>query len=230
MIETKRVLVRNFLSRKNSHSFALPWALLTLVICYWMSYLYWKHPIGEYLAASPQMVFTEGEYWRLFTSSLIHGDLGHFLSNSFMLALMGYFVSYHYGALMFPVLGFISGIFINLTVIWNYPDNVSLVGASGIVYWLWGFWLVLYIKIQKHISLSRRLMKVSAVGLFVLLPTEFNAQTSYFAHGAGLVYGMIFGLIYYLVNSKKISESEVWEEQVNYVDEELAEEALSYKQ
>lgn len=192
-----------------------------------MSFLYWNHPIGEYLAASPRTVFGMGEYWRLFTSSLIHADLSHFLSNSFMLAIMGYFVNYHYGAVAFPLLAFLFGILINLVVIWNYPADTSLVGASGVVYWLWGFWLILYIGIQRHISIYRRFMKVSVVGLFVLLPGEFRAQTSYFAHGVGLLLGMFFGLVYFLINAKKFYASEVWTEVIEIEDEELAQEALS---
>lgn len=225
MIEIRKKLVRNFLTIKKPDSFAVQWVLFTLTVCYAMSFLYWNHPIGEYLAASPGKVFGMGEYWRLFTSSLIHADLAHFLSNSFMLIIMGYFVNYHYGTVAFPLMGFLAGILINLIVIWNYPTETSLVGASGVVYWLWGFWLVLYIGIQRHISIYRRLMKVSVVGLFVLLPGEFRAQTSYYAHGVGLFLGMIFGFVYFLLFSKKFYASEEWVEIKNYVDDDLAEEA-----
>lgn len=219
-------LVKNFLSRKNKPSFAGPWILGTLLFCYWMSYLYWNHPFGNFLAASPATVFGSEEYWRLFTSSFIHGDFDHFISNSFMLGIIGYFVSYHYGALVFPFLGFISGVLINLVVIWNYPPEVSLVGASGVVYWLWGFWLVLYIGIERQISLLRRLMKVSVVGLFILLPTEFKAQTSYFAHGMGLFLGLIMGLVYFFIFRKRILSVEVWEQEYEFVNQELENEAL----
>lgn len=223
MSEVKRELVSNYLTRKNKDSPAVNWVIFTLIVCYGLSFLYWNHSIGDLLAASPRKVFEAKEYWRLFTSSFIHADLSHFLSNSFMLSIMGYFVSYHYGAVIFPMVGFISGIFINLVVIWNYPPDTTLVGASGVVYWLWGFWLVLYIGIQRHIPIVRRLMKVSVVGLFVLVPTEFRAQTSYFAHGMGLVIGMIVGLVYFLMKSKKLYASEQWREVIEHVDEDFFE-------
>jgi rhomboid protease GluP len=168
--------------------------------------------MGEYLAASPRKVFEAKEYWRLFTSSIIHADLSHFLSNSFMLSIMGYFVSYHYGPLVFPLLAFLSGILINLIVIWGYPPEVSLVGASGVVYWLWGFWLVLYFGIQRHET---------------IIPSEFSPQVSYYAHAVGFVLGVLIGMTYFLFNRKRFFASEVWREQVNYVDEELVQEALS---
>ena len=226
MIETNRKLIRNFLSLKKTESFAFQWSFFVLAFCYLMSFIYWNLPLGEYLAANPEMVFQKGEYWRLFTSSFIHGDLRHFLSNSLMLGVMGYFVNYHYGKLIFPLLGFLAGIIINLIVIWDHPPQVSLVGASGIVHWLWGFWLVLYIPIQRNVPLFRRLMKVSVVGLFVLLPTEFNAQTSYYAHGVGLVLGVIMGLVYFLYNYKKLYSFEKWVEEVNVVDDDLVDAAL----
>lgn len=227
MGEKRKKLLKNHLSRKSSEGFAIQWVLFSLIVCYAMSFLYWNHPIGEYLAATPGKVFGAKEYWRLFTSSLIHADLSHFLSNSYMLIIMGYFVNYHYGAFVFPFVSFLFGILINLIVIGNYSTETSLVGASGVVYWLWGFWLVLYIGIQRHISITRRLMKVSVVGLFVLVPSEFRAQTSYFAHGIGLLFGMIFGLVYFLINVKKFYASEVWTDVVEFEDEELAQEALS---
>ena len=175
------------------------------------SQLYWDYPIGEFLAASPKTVFEHKEYWRLFTSSLIHGDLAHLLSNSIMLSIMGYFVCSHFGTIMYPIMGFIVGIFINLIVIWDYPAGASLVGASGVVHYLWGFWLVLYILIQRHIKLNRRLMKATAVGIFILIPTEYKPQVSYYAHGVGLVLGIMTGLFYFIFNRKKIRSYEEWE-------------------
>ena len=227
MIEVKRKLVSNYLTRKHKESFALQWVIFTLVACYAMSFLYWNYPVGEYLAASPSKVFEMKEYWRLFTSSLIHADLSHFLSNSFMLSIMGYFVSYHYGAILFPGIAFLFGILINLIVIWGYPPEVSLVGASGVVYWLWGFWLVLYLGIQRHVPIIRRVMKVSIVGLFVLLPNEFRAQTSYFAHAVGFILGVGFGFLYFIFFNKKIFASEIWTNEIVHTDDDLVEEAMS---
>lgn len=200
-----------------------------LFICVVMSNLYWRTDLGmtELLAASPDAVFGAGEYWRLFTSSLIHADLAHLLSNSLMLSLMGYFVTHHFGVVSYPILGFVGGILINLIVIWDYSGGSTLVGASGVVHYLWGFWFVLYLFIQRHVPFSRRLMKVTAVGLFVLVPTEFKPQVSYYAHGVGLAIGMLTGLGYWFLNQKRIRAYEVWEDYIEVVDPELAEEAES---
>jgi len=221
-------LIRNFLTtKKNNRAFF--WSFFTLFICLVMSQIYWNYNpgMGELLAASPKKVFGDGEYWRLFTSSFIHGDLAHLLSNSLMLTAMGYFVSYNYGAIAYPVFGFVAGIFINLIVIAGYNDNTTLVGASGVVHYLWGFWLVLYIFIQRHVPLNRRLMKVTAVGIFVLAPTEFKPQVSYYAHAVGLALGILTAIPYYILNRKKFRSYEEWETIVEVIDEELENEALN---
>jgi rhomboid protease GluP len=228
MENSNRRLVRNFLSGKKDNK-ALFWSVLALFSCLLMSHVYWNfNPgLGEMLAASPNKVFRDGQYWRLFTSTFIHADMSHLLANSYMLAVMGYFVNYHYGAKAYPIFGFIAGIFINLIVISDFSGNNTLVGASGVVYYLWGFWLVLYIFIQRHVSLNRRFMKVTAVGIFVLAPAEFKPQVSYYAHAVGLVLGVISGFAYYLKNRSKYHSYEIWEDVVEVIDPELEFEALN---
>jgi len=227
---TNKRLIRNFLSRKSNNK-ALQWSLFTLFVCLVMSNVYWNFSpgIGDLLAASPEKVFASKEYWRLFTSSFIHADLAHLLSNSLMMTIMGYFVIYQYGVLIFPFLGFIAGIFINLIVIWNYSAGSTIVGASGIVHYLWGYWLVLYILIQHHVPFNRRLMKVTAVGIFILAPTEFKPNVSYLAHAIGLAFGIFTGICYFIFNRQMIRSYEHWEPVVERVDEELAQEALNSK-
>ena len=176
-----------------------------------MSNIYWNLKIGSLLAASPKAVFENKEYWRLFTSTLIHGDLAHILSNSFSLSIIGYAVASQYGLYIFPIFSFLMGIFINLIVISTYSNNTTLVGASGVVYFLWGFWLVLYILIQKDVSINRRFMKVTAVGIFILAPSSYKANVSYLAHGVGLILGLASGFFYYFIKRSEIIAAEQWE-------------------
>ena len=69
-------------------------------------------------------------------------------------------------------------------------------------------------------------MKVLAVGIFVLAPTEFKANVSYLAHGVGIVLGGLTGLIYYFLNREKIRSYEVWEPVYEEVNEDLNDEAI----
>jgi rhomboid protease GluP len=216
-MEVEKVFVSNFLSKPKGELGKLA-AFTALTVCIILSHLYWNFPpIAEYLSASPKNVFDQGEYWRLFTTSFIHGDMDHLLSNSLMLFILTYFVSSYYGLKMAPVLSFIMGAFINFLTITLYDKNITLVGASGVVYYLWGFWLVLYIGIERQLSLIRRLLRVGAIFFILLVPTSYSPQTSYTAHFIGLGVGLIVGLFYFFLNKNKLRESE------NYTYKEIVE-------
>jgi len=171
--------------------------------------MYWQGVID--VEASVTKVFSEGEYWRLFTSSFLHGSLDHLLSNSLMLGLMSYFIVSHYGLVIYPFLSFLMGAVINFIVLYFAKGELTIVGASGVVYFLWGFWLVLYLFIQRHISYSRRVINSFAIALIVLVPTTYSATTSYFAHFLGLVLGIINGICYYGIYRKEILSNEKFE-------------------
>ncbi|MDD0851645.1 rhomboid family intramembrane serine protease [Halobacteriovorax sp. GB3] len=226
MIEVKRELISNFLSLKKTSPNSLAWSLGTLLVCYIMSSLYWGSDWSHLLAASGENVFLKNDWYRLFTSTFVHGDLEHFLSNSLMLVIMGHYVHYHFGAKLFPLVAFLSGAIINFIVILNLPEKTHLVGASGVVHWLWGFWFILYFKVQRHIPLTRRIMKIVIVGLVILFPTKLSPNVSYLAHFVGLLLGMITGLFYYYLNAKNLHSFEQWKSVITVIDPEYEREAL----
>jgi len=218
LVEYETKVIGNFLS-KERFAYALPLTFIVLVGILILSNIYW-HPemyLSEYLKATPTLVFENGEYWRLFTSSLIHGDLSHFLSNSLMLSLMGYFVTAYYSWYIYPFLSVLMGGLINYSVLLSFNRDIAIVGASGIVYYLWGFWLILYLFIQRHIPLSRRFMKIAAIFLALLVPTSFAANISYLAHGIGFILGLLTGLLYFIVNRKFIFSLEKKIEVANFI-------------
>ena len=77
-------------------------------------------------------------------------------------------------------------------------------GISGVVYFLWGFWLILYFFIQRNQSLTARLLRITGVGVVILFPTSLTANVSYLAHFIGLVLGIISAVIYFIINRKYI--------------------------
>ncbi len=146
----------------------------------------------------------------------------HLLSNSVMLIVMSYFVYSHYGAKMYPFIAIIMGAFVNIFVLMTFKNEVAIVGISGVVYFLWGLWLTLYIKIQRHIPLGRRFMKVLIVGSFLLIPNVFEANVSHLSHFLGFIVGVLNGVIYYLLYKKDILSFEDWkyvaDDEDEYVD------------
>ena len=208
----EKVLIRNFLSR-NSYSAGVVVSLFILLLCYLTSTIYWNDIAGldNYLAANPQNVFADQEYWRLVTTLFVHGDLKHLLSNSMLLMVMSYYVYSHYGAKVYPFLSLLMGALVNLLVLASFEHNITLVGISGVVYFLWGFWLYLFVRIQRHIPLYRRFMKVLIVGSALLIPEVFEANVSHLAHYLGLFLGVINGACYFMVYGTKIRRFEEWE-------------------
>lgn len=226
-IETK--FVQNYLS-KSKFSYGIESVILVLGLCLTASLLYWNPhlEISKSLAASYTTVL-EGDYWRLFSTSFVHGGIDHLLSNSLMLSFLTYFVCSYYGSIVGVVFSFIVAMLTNLIVLKIYGGSTSLVGASGVVYYLWGFWMILYMFLQTQYSIIGRSLRMGAVFLVLLVPTEYQPSTSYLAHGIGFLLGVFAGLVYYVLNRKVFKEAEVWE--IKELSDDLTEldlQALTY--
>ncbi|MBF0315424.1 MAG: rhomboid family intramembrane serine protease [Oligoflexia bacterium] len=209
-------LISNYLSHEH-YRYGKFYSLGFVVICLLMSGHFWASygNIGteDFLLASPYKVFVQKKWWCLLTTALIHADLGHLLSNAFMLVIMGRFVSSYYGFWVHPVLSLLLGGGVcNLLVLGTLEEKVALLGASGVVYYLWGIWQVLYLLIQRHISLNRRFMKITAVNLFLLLPSYFDPRVSYLAHLLGFLLGVLSGAVLFLFKKRFYFSYEVFYE------------------
>ena len=205
-------LIKTYLSQ-NNYPFGTVVSLGVILLSAILSQIYWAKDwidLHKYLAATPNLVFLEGEYWRAWTSALIHADLQHFLSNAYMLGIWGYFSYSHFGYWMYPVAGiFFAGI-INLLSLATYHGDVVLVGASGLVYYLGGTWLTLFLLIEKKHSFARRWLKASAVGFFIFFPTKFSPEVSYRTHAIGFGVGIVGAFLIYFFMKDKIKSKEVW--------------------
>tara|TARA_B100001971_G_C18267346_1_gene594650 strand:+ start:7876 stop:8589 length:714 start_codon:yes stop_codon:yes gene_type:complete len=196
--------------KKRHYNWGVVAVVAALGTCAIVSMFYWQPngSLSNLIAANPESIFSSGDYWRLLTSTFAHADLEHLLSNSLMLGFLTYFVASFYG-LGVLLFSFSMGAAINLATLAQYDANTTLVGASGVVYFLWGLWLTLYVFIQKNLSVGKRLMRMGAVFLVLLVPTTYSPQTSYFAHYIGFLMGMISGALYYLVSPKRASKDEI---------------------
>lgn len=202
-MEVVKELKENYLSKPHYNSGVMA-ALLFFFTCLLLSILHWNSLLDFKLLAKGKEVFEGHQYYLLLTSSYIHGDLRHLLANTPMLLILIYFSSQYYGALTMWTLSAVGGIFINAVTLSQMDPSTGLLGASGIVYFLWGFWLALYFKIENHISVNRRIMKIMAIGLFMLFPSSFDPMVSYAAHFNGLWMGILTGGAYYLFNRNKL--------------------------
>lgn len=206
-------LTKTFLSKRPSEL-----SLMTGLISLALLVLFFGASQND-LSASGHLVYEKHEYWRAFTTSLLHADLNHLAHNAFFFTGLAALLTNYFGFWVFPVLSFIAGGFINMAVLYFYPPEVTLVGVSGVIYFMASFWLTLYILIEKRQSLMVRLVHAVAVSLIFLFPEAFDPQTSYLAHGFGFLFGVPFALIYFAMNREKFKAAEVWEAKKKDFDE-----------
>lgn len=227
MIQKK--IVKTLLSRApHIRGFIVAGSLI--FICVLTSQLAWKNKaLFEFLISSYDLVSAKGEVYRLVTALFLHSDLGHLLSNSYMLFFLSLFV---FGTLTFSFLGTLGlllfclsgGVLVNWMTLRSYPPDVGLLGISGLVYFLAGFWFVNFLLIDRRRKLLARLLRVIGVSLVVLFPTTFEERVSYLAHFHGFWIGALFGAGYFLMFFKKIRSYEEWV--VEPIEEDLTEEPL----
>lgn len=225
-MEVVKELKSTYLSRPHYQGAALA-SLFFFTLCVLASVFYWFHPQGELFLANGLIVFEGKEYYRLLTSVFIHGDLKHLLSNSLMLLILSYFVVQYYGSLKFFLYSFTAGVLTNYLTISLMDPNIGLLGASGVVYFLWGFWLTLYLFIHRTVPVGRRFMKIIAISVFLLIPSSFDPQVSYLAHGVGFLVGGLYGLTHFLANFRTLRESEQHIYTIDYWDEDEGLDQLS---
>lgn len=170
------------------------------------SYAYWENwrGIAAQLPGIPSRVFSNGEYWRLFTGMFIHSDIRHLISNFFGMGILSFLVYGYFGAAVILPLCLILGPVVNALSLLTYPMDASLMGASGVVYLLAGFWLSAYVGIDRRYSLGSRLMRSLGFTLAMLVPSTIEPQVSYRTHTIGFVVGALVGALYFLARREKI--------------------------
>jgi rhomboid protease GluP len=79
-------------------------SVVFISILFIIGHIFWNDygKIAERLVASGNLVFAKGQWYRDFTSIFIHADLGHLLSNSYMLFFLIY-LNYAYFAPCFSI-------------------------------------------------------------------------------------------------------------------------------
>lgn len=144
-----------------------------------------------------------GELWRPFTSTLLHGSLLHALFNVYWLVRFGSALEARFGSFRYlgliALLGYVS--MLPQFVVTNYrqpvDQQIPIVGLSGILYGLLG---VLMIGRRRHRELDD-VCDANTVQFLLfwlvlcILLTHFGLlPVANIAHGAGLLFGAMYGL------------------------------------
>ena len=218
---TYEVVRETWLTRKPRMEAALVAAMSTITLAAGSL----VHELGlwganKWMPASREAIFERGEVWRAWTTIFAHADAAHLVSNSFLFFILSYFLYGYFGWWVFPVSAFIWGGLANLWVLPSYAPDVNLIGASGVVYWMGGTWLILYFFLSKQKNFTQRWLRSLGVAILIFMPAEaFEPKISYRTHLAGFALGIVAGTLHYLAHRKRFQAAEVRETIVEQYDE-----------
>jgi rhomboid protease GluP len=149
---------------------------------------------------------------------LIHGDLSHLGGNALFFTGFSILLYNYFGWSIFPLLSLAVGALINFISLKIYPPEMTLVGISGVIYFMASFWMTLFVLLERKESLPRRFIVASGLSLIFFFPEVFDVKTSYLAHGLGFAFGVPLAAIVFLLNKKNYRSEEVWTVEMEHDD------------
>jgi len=150
-----------------------------------------------------------GEWWRLLTSTFLHGGLMHLLANMYGLLFVGIFLEPLLGRAKYLTAYILTGILASVASIWWYDATIS-VGASGAIFGLYGIFLALLLTKIFPPDFAKTFLISTAVFVGFNLLMGLTGGIDNAAHIGGLLSGFIVGLILY-PTIKKQTENETTE-------------------
>lgn len=216
-MENIHIRIKSTLLSQKPREESLLIALLSLIVLFFVLLLCWRSPdLFSLLVASRHHVQGEQEYWRLLTTIAIHANLTHFFSNAILFTPLAYLLYGYFGFWVFPVAIVVLGSLTNYLSLLTYSPDVQLIGASGVVYLMAGFWLTVYVLVERSHQLKRRVLVAIGMALIVLVPSSLSSRVSYRTHAIGCGFGIIAALGYFQIRKEQIRSLE--EIQIEIVD------------
>jgi rhomboid protease GluP len=142
----------------------------------------------------------QGQWWRLFTAPLLHGNPGHIIGNGIVLALVGLRFEKLIGWGWFLAVFFVSALGGDLVSIYSQDPHMIGVGASGAIMGLLACMLVC----SFHTAAKGQQIKMRWLALRVMIPALLplggagehgGLLVDYSAHAGGAAAGVVMGLL-----------------------------------
>jgi rhomboid protease GluP len=138
----------------------------------------------------------DGEWWRFFTATMLHGDVPHLISNCTIGIIFLGLAMAQYGTGIALLGAFLSGAAANVVSFFLYAHPYRALGASGVVMaalgmlaahsiWLWG----------TERPVGPIVLRSVLGGLMLLVLVGFDPASDVVAHVSGFVLGGIFGAL-----------------------------------
>lgn len=180
-----------------SSDFTFHWGSLvwgwTLILFHWWAAA-WQGGL-EHAGAMNHRVADTGEWYRLFTATTLHADLGHLAANVTTGFLVLGLAMGRYGAGWALLAATLAGGLGNVLGLWVRQTPYIGLGASGVVMGALGLLAVYSFALLRRVPGSRRQIVAGALGgvlLFALL--GLNPSSDVLAHAGGFLGGMMLGL------------------------------------
>ncbi|MEK6898274.1 MAG: rhomboid family intramembrane serine protease [Nanoarchaeota archaeon] len=157
----------------------------------------------DYIALKPSNIFQGLYLWTFLTSMLMHGGFFHILANMFSLFFLGTLAERILGAKRYIYLYLISGLFAGLFFVllsqfFTADFNTYAVGASGALFGLIGFLMIITPNLSVYVMFIPIpiKMKYAAPGILAvlwLISAAGNVPIGNTAHLGGLIAGLFYG-------------------------------------
>lgn len=175
--------------------------LLNVIIYLWMLFtgVDWIDPDMEDLihwGANADVLFAEGEYWRLLSSCFVHVGLIHLVMNMGALLYVGSYLERVIGHWRFLLAYLVTGLISSLVSTW-WNDNLLSAGASGAVFGMFGVFIALLLSHKVIKEGTRKEMLI--IILFYVgynLVYGLTDEVDNAAHIGGLLSGLVMGALY----------------------------------
>ncbi|MCW8966713.1 MAG: rhomboid family intramembrane serine protease [Candidatus Pacearchaeota archaeon] len=158
----------------------------------------------DYIAIKPANIFAGKYLWTFLTSIFMHGGLFHLFANMFSLMFIGSLVEKIVGKTryiyFYLTAGILSGAFFVLSSLILQSDfNVYAVGASGALFGLVGFLMIITPELPVYVMFIPIpiKMKYAAPGILIvlwLISAAGSIPIGNTAHLGGLIVGLTYGL------------------------------------
>lgn len=143
-----------------------------------------------------------GEWWRVLTVVLTHANWLHLGSNMLVFFQLGNIVERYYGKARFGFILLASALLASFSSLWLDPANQPSVGASGMIFGLFGVMLLS----GKRMGVDFR----QVMGLLLLnIAFSFVPGVDWHAHTGGLIGGLIAALIIQAIPGRPVRQN--WE-------------------
>jgi rhomboid protease GluP len=168
------------------------WVLLTMVFFWWSD----RYSRMREAGIMDGTALAHGEWWRLFTATLLHADLAHLAANAlFGFLLIGLAMGRH-GTGVGLLAAFLAGVAGNLASWFMHGKQFQGLGASGVVMGALGLVAVQsFALLQKHPRSIKIILGGIAGGLMLFVLLGLSSGTDVAAHFGGFVAGIALGFL-----------------------------------